>query len=169
MGIDQGLGSTIEVREAGTADFADFNGLWFDYLNERWKNGGFLAPSEEALEMAYDMFVQAVQGNGTCVVAGETGSISGVLLWAPIFPCPIRGGYGVCGQGTYIRPGERQSGLAKRMYRTAMDVLKEKGVTHLIGSVDAGNEVGTAHAKTKADGGDLDKHLIQRVYLMEFY
>lgn len=97
--------------------------------------GSVVRPGPKTEGWIRDSIQQALGGDGVCLIA-ESGSEAVGCLLAVKVEWPYDSEYGSCalGLGTYVVPGWRGCGVADAFYKTAKQMLRERGFDSYVGA-----------------------------------
>ena len=158
----------MRVRLATKGDRLEFLGRWREMLQENYRIGGEIIPSDVNVERYGDLFDVYVSGmaEGVVVVAEDEGEIVAVLMWG--FggePFETRFSKFAVGWGTYVAPSHRRRGLSDRVRDYGEERLKQLGFKTVLGQAVDSNEAGLASGL--APRGRFKRHGVVGVIHLE--
>ena len=115
----------MRIRRATATDRAEFLCMWADFLGDTHKKGGFVAPTDQSLQVYSGVFEAAIDDPslGFALLAEDDGEPVGGLMWAlPVGGAPFSTRYAnpLWSWGVYVRPSHRRTGLARELIERAM-------------------------------------------------
>lgn len=135
--------STVSRRIATLEDEAEFLSLWRGYLEEGAKSGSLVAATEANLRQYRLLFRTIIASplQGAVIMAREDSIPIGAGLYGPRMPLEPSDSRSIClGSGTYVIPSHRGRGISALIYSSGFAALRQRGFTHLLGTVDVNNE-----------------------------
>lgn len=130
------MDSDSKIRSAGPTDFEDVLDLYLKlYRSQTPFYGCDIVEGPKTHNWVWNLFGQALAGNGICLIAEHKGYPVGVTLAVEAtMPFDTMLGRTAIGYGTFVKHGFRKSGVARRLYSMLREQLIADGYKHYIGA-----------------------------------